>query len=136
MSTAQSLVTARIGNIDLGKFSGRTGGETTAEISKHRPGGMAPADAYPGFTETGDVTLTRAYKKDGSDLELIRRVRPLVGSGEVVTLSEQPLDSMGVPFGRPTVWSGLLAGLAPGDYDAQSNEPRAFELTVSVVEVA
>lgn len=138
MSTAQqNLITVSVDGEQIGVFASRTGGETTAEVPKSRPGGMAPEEAYPALPTTGDVTLTRVNKRDrptGSDHDLARRLRPRAGLAAIV-ISEQPLDANALPWGRPTVWTGVLTGVNGGDADANSNEVRNLELTATVTQV-
>lgn len=138
MSTAsQNLITVSVAGEQLGVFATRSGGETTAEVSKSRPGGMQPEEVYPAEPTTGDVTVSRTMKRDrptGSDYDLARRLRPKAGKVDMV-ISEQPLDANGLAWGKPTVWTGLLTGVNGGDADANSNEVRMLELTGTMTQV-
>lgn len=138
MSTAQqNLITVSVDGEQLGVFASRSGGETTAEVPKSRPGGMAAEEAYPTLPTTGDVTVTRTNKRErptGSDHDLARRLRPRTGMATIV-VSEQPLDANGIPWGKPTVWTGILTGVNGGDADANSNEIRPLELTGTMTQV-
>lgn len=132
MSTAQmNQITVMVDGEPLGVFASRSGGETTAEVPKSRPGGMQPEETYPSLPTTGDVTVTRTNKRErptGSDHDLARRLRSRVGLAPM-SVSEQPLDANGIPWGKPTVWTGTLSGVNGGDADANSNEVRPLELT-------
>lgn len=134
MSTQHhSLVTVTVNGEPWGVFETRTGGGTTAEVSKYRPGGFLAQKARKGLPETEDVVVGRSWDRD-RDYPLTRR-RDLVGNADVV-VSDQPLDDTGSPWGKPDVYIGTLAGMTPGDSDANSNDPKSFELAVVVTEVA
>lgn len=135
MSTAQqSLVTVAVDGDSLGTYDTRSGGESTAEITKHRPGGMGPEKSYPALRGTGDVTVTRVYER-GSVMEIAARLRARVGRAPM-SVSEQPLDADGLPWGKPTVWTGLLSSVDTGEVDSNSNEPRMLTLVCSSEDVA
>ena len=132
MSTAQqSLVTVTVAGRALGMFATRTGGETSAEPTKYRPGGMQAEKVYPAPATHGDVTVTRA----GGDRELNAWLRGRVGSAPMV-VSDQPLDVNKVPFGKPEIFTGVLTSVNGGDSDAGSAEVRQLELTMNVTEVS
>lgn len=135
MSTAQqSLITVVVDGQPLGTFDTRTGGETTAEVSKRRPGGMAREKAYAALPTTGNVTVTRVRERE-RDADLARRLRQRVGRATMV-VSDQPLDDDGAVWGTPTVWTGKLSSVNDGDADSDSSEPRMFELVCTATEVA
>lgn len=106
-AASQSQITATIAGIPTGVWDSRAGGETTAEVGKRRPGGMAPETARRGRGTTGDVTISRGYGL-GRDNVLERRLRPLVGLADGSVNEQRLLDLYGapVPNSPPTTWSG------------------------------
>lgn len=127
-----SLVTASVNGISWGTFESRTGGATTSEVGKYRPGGFQKQKARRGLPETEDVTIAREWERE-RDYPLSRQ-RNLVGLADVV-VSDQPLDDLGAPWGKPTVFTGVLQQMTDGDSDANSNDAKTLELVVSVLEV-
>ena len=113
----------------LGIFDARSGGETTAEVSKHRSGGLGAELVFAGLPSHGDITLSRAYLKT-RDHELARTLRKRTGAK--VTVSEAILDEDGVVWGSPVVSTGVLTGVNPGDVDSNSSDPRILELTATI----
>lgn len=134
----QSLVTASVAiggrMTPLGTFQTRTGGETTSETSKYRPGGMQKQKVRKGQSDTGDVTITREHEQE-RDIDLERQLRVVSGYAEMV-VSDQPLGSDGTPFGKPTTYTGTLMSVNGGDSDAESSDGRVLELVMMVTEVA
>lgn len=135
MSTAmQSLITVTIDDESWGTFDTRSGGESSAEGTKHRPGGMGSEKTYPAPRTTGDVTVSRVYERE-RDIDRVRQARARAGRARM-SITEQPLDDDGVPWGTPTVWTGRLMTVTTGDVDSTSGEPRMFELTCQSEDVA
>lgn len=131
MSTAQQWqITATFDGTPLGEFETRTGGDVSAEVAKRRPGGMRAEKTYSALPTAADVTIARVYERE-RDHDQVRLCNSRVGAG-VLTISEQPLDDNGVPWGRPTTWVGKLNHVAPSDIDANSGDARTFELTAAV----
>lgn len=127
MSTqSQSLITVVVDGSPCGVWDTRSGGETTAEVGKRRPGGSLNEKARRGRPTTGDVTVSRGYERE-RDIELGRRLRTRVGKATVV-ITEQPLDDDDVAWGTPTTWTGVLSSINTGDVDSDSDEPRFCEL--------
>jgi hypothetical protein len=134
MSTAQmSLVTVTVDGQPLGVFDTLSGGETSAEPTKRRAGGMGAQKSYPALPDTDDLTVSRVYERE-RDHEKLRKLRRRVGRAEA-SVSEQPLDEDGAPWGRPTTYTGRLTGVNPGEADSESSDPRMFELTFQITEV-
>lgn len=135
MTTAQQyLITATVDGESLGVFDSRSGGESSAEITKHRPGGMGPEKTYAALRGTGDVTIGRVHERE-RDIDRFRQLRTRAGRARM-SVTEQPLDEEGIPWGTPTVWTGLLQSVNTGDADSTSNEPRMCELVMSSEDVA
>jgi hypothetical protein len=134
MSSQQnSLITVAVNGTPLGVWDRRSGGTTTADLGKYRPGGMAREKVRKGLPTTDELTVAREFEFD-RDIELLRWLRTVVGSAQV-TVNSQPLDDSAVPFGKPTTWTGTLNSATGGDEDSNSNDGRDFELGVTVAEV-
>lgn len=135
MSTSQqSLVTVTLDGATIGTFDTMSGGDITAEPTKRRSGGMGPLKSYGALPDYDDVTVSRVAERE-RDHELQRRLRTRVGKANA-SISDQPLDDDGAPWGRPTVYTGRLIGMTPGEVDSESSDPRMFELTFQITAVA
>lgn len=134
MSTQQqSLITVTIDGEPWGVFDTLSGGDTTAEPTKRRAGG-GTMKSYAAHADTDDITVGRVYERE-RDHEKLRKARRRVGKANA-TISEQPLDDDGAAWGKPTVYTGRLTGLAPGEADSDSADVRMLELTFQISEVA
>ena len=131
VSQMQSMVTAVVGGRPLGIFDSRSGGETTAEVTKRRRGGMQPERAYPGMPAQGDITIAR----DNDDFELTAWLRTQVGLASA-SITDQPLGTDAAPWGRATTYNGILSGVNDGEHDANSSDPRLLELTFSITGIS
>lgn len=128
MREDQLAVTVIVDDEPIGIFDKLDGGETTAEETKYKPGGMRPQKSLGGSATTANVTVSRLYELE--DHDLVRRLRNKVGKVEAVA-SAQPLDVDGNPFGKPDVYRGKLQRVAPGAHDSESSAARLFELEIS-----
>ena len=128
----QSLVTAVVAGVPIGTFQSRTGGESTAEVGKYRPGGMAKQKTRRGLAEVGDVTIGREWETE-RDADLERRLRNQIGSPMIV--NDQPLGDDGAVFGKPKTWTGTLSSVTGGDSDSDSNDGKMLELVMVATEV-
>lgn len=134
MSSQQmTLITVAVDGIPLGIFDTRSGGESSAEVSKYRPGGMARQKTRGGLPEAGDVTVTRENEPE-RDNDLAKHLRTRVGRAPM-TVNEQPLDDNGNPWGKPTTWTGRLNSVNGGDADSNSTDGRMLELVMVAAEV-
>lgn len=125
-ATSQSLVTVVVDGKPIGTWDTRSGGESTAEVSKRRPGGSSQEKATRGRGTIGDITVGRERERE-RDIALESSLRPRVGRAQMVVI-EQPLDDDDIPWGKPTTWTGILSSVTPGDYDSDSDDPRMMEL--------
>jgi hypothetical protein len=127
MSTKHDyLVTVTIDGAPIGVFDSRTGGETDSDITK-RNTGTGPK-VYASRSATGDVTVVRGYERE-RDHELARGLERRAGRA-LMTVSEQPLDEDGNPWGKPKVWSGVLKSVDSGEVDSDSEDPRDLTLVM------
>jgi len=133
-SQQQSLVTVTVAGVALGMFQTRTGGETSAEIAKYRPGGMMKEKVRKGLSSVGDVTVTREWERE-RDLEQERWLHTVTGRADMI-VSDQPLDENGSPYGKPTIFTGTLQSVNGGDSDAGSNDGKMLELVMTTSERA
>jgi hypothetical protein len=117
----------------LGEFDTMTGGATTAERPKRRPGGMRAQKSYVALPDTDDVTVSRVYERV-RDHEQARQLRRRAGQAPA-TVQQVPLDDDGAPWGKPTVFTGHLLAVSPSDVDANSGDVRTLDLTIQVLEV-
>lgn len=90
--------------------------------------------SYAAAGDTDDITVSRVLERE-RDHERLRKLRRRVGKA-TASISEQPLDDDGAPWGKPTVYTGRLTGVSPGEADSDSGDVRMFELTFQVSEVA
>lgn len=132
-SQQTSLITVAVNGTPLGVWDRRSGGASTAEVGKYRPGGMAAQKTRKGLPVADDLTVGREYEAE-RDAEIARWLRTISGTANV-TVNSQPLDDNKVPFGKPTTWTGTLNSVDTGDEDSNSNEGREFALGVVVAEV-
>lgn len=127
---SQALITASVNGKSIGTWDTRSGGETTAPLSKYRPGGSKTEQIDAARPTTGDVTISRRFDL-ARDVTVEQTLRPLVGRG-AITITEQPLDIDGVKYGKPIVYSGTLASVAVDDVDSNSDDTRMITLVAMV----
>lgn len=131
----QYLITLSVDGLgSCGVYDNFSGGEAKANPPKHRPGGMGGEISYLALPVFGDVTIGRVYD-EGRDQALIAALRQLVGS-TYCTVTEQPLDQNGAPWGTPRTFRGRLANINEGKADSTSNAIRMYTIDVVVEDVA
>lgn len=114
----------------VGTCRTRTGGGKEGDNQLIRPGGMAPAEAFPGTYEFGEVTCTTLQRHE-RDSGMVQRV--FGWHAERFTITEQPTDAKGrAGFHRPIAYSGLLNTSTPPEYDADSNDPAELEMAFTI----
>lgn len=123
--------TVTIDGVAWGVWDTLGGGEVEAEETKYRPGGMAAEVSLGGYTSVGNLTLGRLLTKAQWE-PMATLMRTKVGKA-TVSVSRQPLDVDGQPFGKPLVYSGTLMNVTPGDTDSNSSDAQVWEITVSTV---
>lgn len=130
---ANAIVTVIIDGQSFDKWDVKSGGQTTADITRHRPGGEVQEELHGGLPTTESVTLNRAYDR-ARDHALLEVLRSKVGSG-TVTVSYQPTDGNKIPTADPAIKrTGMLAGapaLGP-DFDNNSSDVALIEITVDL----
>lgn len=121
-----------VGN--LGVFDKFNGGDLTAAVVKYRPGGMGPEVTYLTLPVITDVTLTRVYEQQ-RDHALIAKLHTLSGRA-TASVTLQPLDTDGNPFGNPRTYQGRLGTVKDGQTDSMGNAIRMWELDIVCETVA
>src|SRR4051812_2915962 len=99
-------ITVQIGGTRLGTWDKFSGGEIDSEETKYKPGAMAPQVSLGGSVMVGNVTISRLYVLNG-DHGRAATYKSWVGKA-AVTVTKQPLDVDGHPFGSPLVYNGTL----------------------------
>lgn len=111
------------------KFDKFTGGDTTANINKHRPAGMGNERTYLGLPVYGNITISKAFVQADNAMQSL--LRQAVGS-TMATITLVPLDDSGNPWGQSRVCTGRIEGVKEGPTDSTSNAPRMWEVDVVV----
>jgi hypothetical protein len=133
-SEQQWLPSLNVGGVDYGIFDRFTGGDVSATVNKHSPGGMGPEVTYLSLPVYADVTLTKVYNTQ-QDHARIAALHNAVGK-QLATVTLQPLDDNGNPWGSPRVYQGRITAVKDGQTDSTSNAPRMFEIDIAVETVA
>jgi hypothetical protein len=112
-------------------FSQKSGGATTASLTKVWDGGSTQPTVLPGVAQTADLTLVKPYDP-AIDQAVIAKLKPLVGRlGCQVSVTAT--DANLVPIsGTTETYTGILAGVTPSDVDAGSSEAATFTLTFAI----
>ena len=129
-SEQQWLASVQIGSLNLGNFDTFSGGDVTAAAVKHRPGGMGPEITYNSLPSYSDVTVGRVYETQ-RDHQLIGQLHNLAGRA-MATVTLQPLDDNGTPWGEPRIYQGRFLTVKDGKADSNSNAARMYELDIAV----
>jgi len=107
----------------------KTGGDTTAQETKWRPGGSPTQVSLGGPKDVGNVTLERLFVRE-RDLALYKFLEPLVGRA-TVTVTQQVLDQDYLPWGTPISYQGRLQKVTPPDMDSNSQAASMISVEIS-----
>lgn len=129
-SEQQWLVSLNVNGVDYGVFDKFSGGDVTSSPVKNRPGGMGDEITYTALPVYSDIVITKVYETQ-KDHARVGLLKTLVGRA-VATVTLQPLDDSGIPWGSPTVFNGRLAAVKTGQTDSNSNSPRMVEIDLAV----
>jgi hypothetical protein len=129
-SEQQWLATLTVNGVDYGVFDKFSGGDVTASSNKHRPGGMGPEITYLSLPSYSDVTLTKVYETQ-RDHDRVAQLHALAGRA-LASVTLQPLDDNGQPWGTPRVYQGRLTTIKDGGTDSMSSAARMFEIDIAV----
>lgn len=133
-SEQQWLATLNVNGVDYGVFDRFAGGDVSAAVNKHRPGGMGPEITYLSLPSYSDVTISKVYETQ-RDHDRVAALHNLVGKA-IASVTLQPLDDQGNPWGTPRVYQGRLVHVADGGTDSMSNAARMFECGIAVETIA
>lgn len=129
-SEQQWLATLNVNGVDYGVFDRFSGGDVSAAVNKHRPGGMGPEITYLSLPSYSDVSLTKVYETQ-RDHDRVATLHTLVGKA-LASVTLQPLDDNGNPWGTPRTYQGRLVSVKDGGTDSMSNAARMFEIDIAV----
>lgn len=129
MRDNQNLVSATIDGVDLGVFDTFEGGDADSDETKYFPGGMAPQRTLGGLPMVTNVTVGRLYDL-ARDHDIVRGLMNRQGKAQM-TVSKQPLDIDGNPFGRPIIYHGILKTITPPKSDSNSNSASVWTAVLS-----
>jgi hypothetical protein len=120
-------VTAEIDGDEFGPFDSFNPGEVSASTGRHRPGGQRTAVRTRGLPErsTGDLTVV---PQTAGELARYRALERKAGR-VAMKVVEQPLDANGDPFGKATIYTGLLESVNINNVDSDSSDDRQVTLT-------
>ena len=133
-SEQQWLVTLNVGGADIGVFDTFSGGDVAAPAVKHRPGGMGPEVTYNSLPAYSDIMVGRVYNTQ-RDHSIIASLHSAVGR-QLASVTLQPLDDNGTPWGSPRVYQGRIIAVKDGKTDSNSNAARLFEVDIAVETLA
>jgi hypothetical protein len=124
------LITVVVNGQSLGVFDSYSGGDATAGTVQHRPGGMGPQQSYASLAKYSGLTISRVLEPS-RDWELVRSLTQIAGTCDA-SMTEQPLDADGNPWGNPKVFTGAFRSVKPGKVDSTSDSIRMFEIDMDV----
>lgn len=130
-SASPKVIKANSAALVFDKFAG---GDVSAPVNKHRPGGMGPEITYLSLPTFSDITLTKAYNTQ-QDQAILADLHTMCGNTQV-SVSIQPLDDAGNAWQTPRVYTGRLIGVKDGGTDSMSNAVRMWEVTIAVEAIA
>lgn len=120
-----------VDGIDCGEWDKKTGGDVSATITKHRPGGMSPQKVYGGPVDVSNIVVTRVKERqDRDDLGLARWLETRVGKGNC-TYIEIPLDGDGNVYGTGPTRTGKLERVSGADIDSDSSDLDMYEVEIA-----
>lgn len=124
-------ITVTIDGEDAGIWDKKEGGNQTAEVTKHRPGGSpSQTTALPGPVAWEDVTVTRSYV--GSRDKPISRALIRRAGRAAMQVSIQDLDADLNVYGRITTITGTLMTVQEPNVDSDSSAVAMLGLVMSV----
>lgn len=129
MRANQWLINVTVDGEPLGIFDSWDGGDGDSDEVKYRPGGGQSELSLGGSTMVTNITVGRLYLRE-RDHEMARRLYQRRGKARA-TVSRQPLDDDGLPYGAPNVWQGVLKTVTYPAIDSTSNAASILSLVVS-----
>jgi hypothetical protein len=132
MRQDQWLNTLTIDGVNWGVWDTLGGGEVEADENKYRAGGMARQVSLGGPAHVNNVTLGRLLDKP--DWAAMKGLMASRCGKARCSISRQPLDVDGQPFGDPLVETGVLQQVTPGDTDSNGSAPQLWTVLISTDE--
>lgn len=120
--------TVMIDGVPLGVWDTFDGGGADSEETKYRPGGMKPEISLGGARMLTNMTLSRLLEQE--DWDTMRGLMNKTGKAQC-TVSRQPLDIDGNPWGRPLTYRGTLKAVTPTGSDSNSSNAHTWEIEIS-----
>lgn len=118
-----------------GLFDTKSGGETSADTTKHYDGGSTQPEVLSAPAETDNITISRAWKYE-RDYEIHKLLRARVGRYRA-TLSVTPTNEDLIAIAKPTTYpNALLVRVSEPDYDSGSSDIATWELEFAIGSVA
>lgn len=128
MKQYDAKVTASVDGEDLGVFDSHTPPEIGSETGTYRPGGAREAIATRGLRSVGTTTVAKAIS-GREEYERYKRIQARAGRAEM-TVTEQPLDANGDPYGQATIYTGILNQVVISEYSSEGTDNRTVTLTM------
>lgn len=121
----------KVAGID-GFFETKTGGGTSAAVTKVFDGGAEVPDNLAGPPETGDVVISRTYDPDRDGATVKSLLQKVGRYTDTVSVTPTNRDMVARPE-LARVYSGaLLVGCNDPDSDSSSGDAARWELTFAV----
>lgn len=121
------------------KFSG---GDATSNNTKYRPSGMLNEVIVAALPVYSDIMLSKGFNnnndqnnKYGGDYALQQAIRNSAGLTPGV-VSITPLTSLGIAWGSPRIYYGVVSEIADGATDSESGTVRSWSTKFTVSSVA
>jgi hypothetical protein len=132
MSTqkAFSVTLTKPGVRDYGVWAGKTGGESTRDVTDYYPGAQRPAIKYTDTPTTSDIVI-RKREADLTDAAWRDLYADLDSDAEYVCVVQR-MTAGGGNAGAPRSYRGLVVGVTPSDVDAGSADVAEVQVTLAV----
>jgi hypothetical protein len=132
MSTqkAFSVTLTKPGVRDYGVWAGKTGGESTRDVTDYYPGAQRPAIKYTDTPTTSDIVI-RKREADLTDAAVRELYADLDSDAEYICVVQRMTAGNG-NAGAPRSYRGLVVGVTPSDVDAGSADVAEMQVTLAV----
>lgn len=115
---------------DYGVWAGKTGGDSTRDVSDYYPGAMRPAVKETATPTTADITV-RKRESDLTDSDIAELYRDLESDSLYVCVIQR-LTAADRASGSPRSYRCIVVGVAPSDIDSASSDAAEIQVTLSV----
>ena len=112
----------------MGVWDTLSGGGSDSDNTTYRPGGMSPQVSLGGPRTIGEIKCGRLVSRE--DWDYMHGLMNRTGQARA-TVSRQPLDEDGNPWGRPLTYTGVVKTCEPGDTDSNSSDAQVWEITIT-----